>query len=136
MTSLEQQADAILRAAGSSLANYTMPGTRAAILAAVQAVRDEGAQQWQDISTAPKDGTWLLLFCPSGIDDRSYECSDAPNITIGRFGPADMQGAAWMSVEHHYEFWDYGGMTGAGTADYLVIVEPTKWQPLPKAPQP
>ena len=37
----EQHADAILRAAGSSLANYTMPGTRAAILAAVQAVRDD-----------------------------------------------------------------------------------------------
>ena len=40
----EQHADAILRAAGSSLANYTMPGTRAAILAAVQAVRDESAR--------------------------------------------------------------------------------------------
>ena len=37
----EQHADAILRAAGSSLANYTMPGARAAILAAVQAVRDD-----------------------------------------------------------------------------------------------
>ena len=37
----EQHADAILRAAGSSLANYTMTGTRAAILAAVQAVRDD-----------------------------------------------------------------------------------------------
>ena len=37
----EQHADAILRAAGSSLANYTMPGTRAAILAAV---RDESAR--------------------------------------------------------------------------------------------
>jgi hypothetical protein len=41
MTSLEQHADAILRAAGSSLAHYSMPGTRAAILAAVQAVRDD-----------------------------------------------------------------------------------------------
>lgn len=38
----EQHADAILRAAGSSLANYTMPGTRAAILAAVKAVYDAG----------------------------------------------------------------------------------------------
>ena len=41
----EQHADAILRAAGSSLANYTMPGTRAAILAAVQAVRDDECGQ-------------------------------------------------------------------------------------------
>ncbi len=40
----EQHADAILRAAGSSLANYTMPGTRAAILAAVQAVLLEGVR--------------------------------------------------------------------------------------------
>ena len=37
----EQHADAILRDAETSLANYIMPGTRAAILAAVQAVRDD-----------------------------------------------------------------------------------------------
>lgn len=40
----EQQADAVLRAAGSSLAKYSMPGKRAAILAAVQAVLLEGVR--------------------------------------------------------------------------------------------
>lgn len=37
-TNLEPLADAILRASGSSLRNYTMPTTRAAILEATEAV--------------------------------------------------------------------------------------------------
>ncbi len=45
MPDIEALADAILRAAGSGLRHYTMPGTRAAILrateAAVQAGRDD-----------------------------------------------------------------------------------------------
>ena len=45
---LEQHADAILRAAGLSPVNYTMPGRRAAILAAVQAVRDDECAQVVD----------------------------------------------------------------------------------------
>lgn len=36
MKDLEAHAEAILRAAGSSLKHYTMPGTREAILAAVR----------------------------------------------------------------------------------------------------
>lgn len=48
MTTIEQHADAILRAAGSALRHYTMPPTRAAILAAVQAVHDAGREAgWQ-----------------------------------------------------------------------------------------
>ena len=60
----EQQADAILRAAGSSLANYTMPGTRAAILAAVQAVRDDECGQFacRDIAHALEAAEALAAY--------------------------------------------------------------------------
>lgn len=42
MADLERHADAILRAAGSRLANYTMPGTRTAILSAVLECHQDG----------------------------------------------------------------------------------------------
>ena len=42
MKDLEAHAEAILRAAGSSLKHYTLNGTREAILAAVRAVYDAG----------------------------------------------------------------------------------------------
>ena len=45
MKDLEAHAEAILRAAGSSLRHYTMPGTREAILAAVDAVYFAGYQR-------------------------------------------------------------------------------------------
>ena len=41
---ITEHADAILRASGSSLRNYTMPGNREAILAACQALHDEGVR--------------------------------------------------------------------------------------------
>lgn len=88
------------------------------------------SEDWQLIETAPKDGTWLLLYIPEGIEDRSYEVEDAPLITMGRWGPQDMVSADWYSVEGHYEFWDYGGHTGAGTSEYQCIVKPTHWQPI------
>lgn len=44
MTTTERHAEAILRASGSSLRNYTMPAVRAAILAAVRACYEEGCR--------------------------------------------------------------------------------------------
>lgn len=42
LNEIEKLADAILRASGSSLRNYTMPATRAAIIAAAQEAHDAG----------------------------------------------------------------------------------------------
>ena len=42
---LEQHAEAILRAAGSSLRHYTLNGTRQAILAACQALADDARKE-------------------------------------------------------------------------------------------
>ena len=117
----EQHADAILRAAGSSLAYYTMPGTRADILAAVQAVRDEGVQQWQDISTAPKDGSAFLGFWPTVYLPRlsPYQDGDGQSCPLVTYWETRTDEGYWATADA--DSYDRG---------------PTHWQPLPKAPQP
>jgi hypothetical protein len=68
----EQLADAILRAAGSGLHNYTLPSTRAAIIgAAADAMSQvsqvsQTSQGWQPIETAPK-GQWVERQTGKGV---------------------------------------------------------------------
>lgn len=64
MKTTEEAADMVLRAAGSSLANYTMPSVREAIFAAVRAVQKDAAAQWLPLSTSPKDGREFLVLMP------------------------------------------------------------------------
>ena len=54
MTEIERHADAILRAAGSSLRNYTMPATRRAILEAVLATYEAGHCNGVDCTMQPQ----------------------------------------------------------------------------------
>jgi hypothetical protein len=89
---------------------------------------------WQPIETAPKDGTWLLLFVPGGVDERSCDVETAPPFTIGYWSPQDMQAAAWYSVEGYSEFYDFGGITGAGMSQYQCTIKPTYWMHLPSPP--
>lgn len=70
--------------------------------------------EWQPISTAPKDGTTVLLF-------RRVE--------------------PWNVVGYGTWFDDYGaqGWLARGFSDppgNLGLVHPTHWAPLPKPPQP
>ena len=87
--------------------------------------------EWQPIETAPK-GPWLLLYVPDGVEERAVD--KAPLVTIGNYEADVFQSAQWLSVETWHEFWDYGGMTGAGTSTYRSPIRPTHWMPLPAPP--
>lgn len=74
--------------------------------------------EWQPIETAPKDGTWIMIFCP---------CEEFPthDIThwVAKFGYCD--------PEHSLE-------TAWVDQDDAVVMrqqEPTHWMPLPEPPK-
>lgn len=54
MVNLEALADAILRAAGSGLRHYSLPGTRSAILRATEAAVEAGREDVLDHLVVPK----------------------------------------------------------------------------------
>lgn len=79
---------------------------------AVCAAHLPAAPAWQDISTAPKDGTWVLLHSPDSIHaafiGRWCDDSDFPD------------GGAWWP-DHD--------------AGFPIDVDPSHWQPLPSPPK-
>lgn len=73
---------------------------------------------WQDISTAPKDGTEILLFTHHEADEYLDESFDAVQIGLwddGNHAPG--------SAFHREPGWCQ-----------QKIGKPTHWMPLPKAP--
>lgn len=68
--------------------------------------------EWQDISTAPKDGTWFLGF-------RDLNCYED-------------QWQVWRWHEEHFDPELTGWMNAGDTADFDQA--PTHWMPLPPAP--
>ncbi len=89
---------------------------------------------WRPIDTAPRDGTWVLLFCPGLSEERDYDARGAPDITVGCWDAQTYSSPTWLSAETVAEFWDYGGETGAGQSISLRVVSPTRWLPLPASP--
>lgn len=75
-------------------------------------------REWQDISSAPKDGTQILVFTQWAGDEIFSEPFDSVQIA----------------------YWDEGNLTDdywhrdAGW-ELEKIGEPTHWMPLPPAPQ-
>lgn len=79
-------------------------------LTAALAVGDEGIREgWQDIETAPKDGTEVLLWGVCWRDHQAY----APDRNVG-----------WWAAD------GLGWQTRAKDED----IDPTHWQPLPTPP--
>lgn len=75
--------------------------------------------EWQPIETAPKDGTWVLVY-GDGADDeaeqRKIAVAQFTNYLNGR------------TTDWHWQFaWYDGGYYG-------VFDNPTHWMPLPEAP--
>ncbi|MEC3912356.1 DUF551 domain-containing protein [Sphingobium sp. CR2-8] len=92
----------------------------AAAINALPALLDRvEAGEWRPIETAPKDGTWVLIYAPDleiGVTMGCYYREEERNSESGRF-----VGGEWTGAE-----WD-GAVSG-----YL---RPTHWRPLPDAPQ-
>ncbi len=70
--------------------------------------------EWQDIATAPKDGTEILVW------------------------DGGFQYVAWIGDTHAAPSGDKDWVFGAPGGDYdeFPIVEPTHWTPLPPPPAP
>lgn len=65
--------------------------------------------KWQLIETAPKDGTWILIYCDSGVEKVQW-----------------------------YEIAGDGQWERSPTAEYdneCGIDDPTHWMPLPEPPE-
>lgn len=73
-----------------------------------------GMEGWMPIETAPKDGTWVLLYSPDAVE---------PQVFQGRFieFEGDPDPAEWY----------------VGDLDQPVVLDadPTHWRPLPAAPR-
>ena len=76
--------------------------------------------EWQPISTAPKDGTEILLF---GLFSWDYDFEDAkPTTAVGEwddYGGYECEGG-WQTITHN---------------PYKDNCEPTHWKPLPEPPK-
>lgn len=67
--------------------------------------------EWQDIATAPRDGTWVLLT--GGLIDYGWDGETQPPAVV-----AQAYGVGWQFA------WYDGGHYGEYEA-------PTRWMPLP-----
>ena len=84
-----------------------------------EAVVDCLVRGWQPIETAPKDGTWILVY-GAGTDDED----EARNVAVAQYTNY-LNG---RTTEWHWQFaWYDGGYYGMFNA-------PTHWMPLPEAP--
>lgn len=78
---------------------------------------------WQGMDSAPKDGTWVLLFNP---DYYEHEWNDFQGRYIGMMWVARWIPHTWANEPRgHWESY-YSGIPPDG--------EPTHWQPLPPPP--
>jgi hypothetical protein len=78
----------------------------------------EAKQEWQPIETAPKDGTWILLYC----SQQKVAISGMWHVEPDLFTP-DVHEPGWSDwvSDNDYIMWDSG-------------YSPTHWMPLPEPP--
>lgn len=76
--------------------------------------RDEAMREWKPIETAPKDGTWILVFEPS-----DYQ----PCVHVVRWGVPEWSGGdlTWVTV-------------ALGPNPDTYEPDATHWMPLPEPP--
>ena len=86
---------------------------------------------WQPIDTAPKDGTWILVW--GGETDEYGEWDKHEEVFMNRPVVAHWRlPDKWESEEGYWQFANYdGGYFGDFSKDH----EPTHWHPLPPLPE-
>jgi hypothetical protein len=86
---------------------------------------------WQPIDTAPKDGTWILVW--GGKTDEVGEWDKHEEVFMNRPVVAHWRPPkVWQTEEGYWQFANYdSGYYGDFSKDH----EPTHWQPLPPLPE-
>lgn len=80
----------------------------------------ENGMEWQPIETAPKDGTWVLVY-GDGTDDEAEQ----RKIAVA-------QCTNYLNGTYYDEFWWQFAWYDGGY--YGRFENPTHWAPLPEAP--
>lgn len=83
--------------------------------------------EWQPIETAPRDGSFIMLFVPRG------QLETGP-VTIGGYWKAEDRQENGRFKKGEWTLADFCGWLGAD-ADYgASFCHPTHWMPLPAPP--
>ncbi len=81
-----------------------------------------GGSGWRPIETAPRDGTFVLLHVPDGLENGE--------VTIGAYWKADERDAKGRFMKGNWDGW-----LGMDVDIRSSWCDPTHWQPLPAAPE-
>lgn len=112
---LDGMADLWFAESGFAACNFPDP-----IVRAIKQAHHEGLyagrcsildEQWQPISRAPKDGTWVLLYSP--------DCETGPFIGQWHDDEGQPDGGAWW---------------GDAESSWPIDADPSHWRQLPKPP--
>jgi hypothetical protein len=95
--------------------------------------------EWLPISTAPKDGTIVLLYCPEPVEaprrSMGWEHRGS-HVVVARWASADpsewTDEDGWHLPAVEVEF----GVYDDPSTDFMpVLADPTHWMPLPSPPE-
>lgn len=89
-----------------------------ALAAGQEIARRQRQMTWRPISTAPKDGTWIIVYDP-------YFVSEMP-VSIGTYMTADERDTCGRFKKGEWLLFEWDGMPSSAN--------PTHWMPLPDAP--
>lgn len=100
--------------------------------AAIAALHPTPQEGWQPIETAPKDGTEVLLYTPSGVcigewEPLEQDSPDQPGHNPGWYGTGHTSDPVMWGRSAEF------GFVGPGYL-YEEQNQPTHWMPLPNAP--
>ena len=85
---------------------------------------------WQPIDTAPKDGTWILVW--GGKTDEDFEWDEDEEEF--RFRPVIARWSIAPKWRDGQDSWRFANYEGGYFGVFCESCQPTHWQPLPPLP--